>query len=133
MHFCGHREGTYQRAGVEFSLLVIGVLTTRMQTNRVPGPGTTEAIRMTDQRIRVFSILVTGIGAGILVGGLFAPRSGDASRKLIARRAQKTKKVVRNAVQDGTRFLTRGSEVRELVGRGRGMYRAAGKLLYAAL
>jgi gas vesicle protein len=91
---------------------------------------------MTNQR--VLYILATGVGAGILVGGLFAPRAGDASRKLIAKRAQRARKVLKSAVNDGTRFLTRrGTEVRdqasELMDRSRGMYRAAGKLLHAAM
>jgi len=116
------------------SPLVIGVLITGLQTKLCSRAGNDGGISMTDQNIRAFSIVATALGAGILVGGLFAPRSGDASRRLIARRAQKTKRVVQNAVHDGTRFLTRrGTEVRELVGRGRGVYRAAGKLLHAAL
>ena len=93
---------------------------------------------MTDHRIRAFSYLMTGLGAGILVGGLFAPRSGDASRKLIRQKALKVKKVVRIAAQDSTRFLTRrGTEARdqagELMDRGKKVYRAAGRLVQAAL
>jgi hypothetical protein len=93
---------------------------------------------MTDQRIRAFSYLMTGLGAGILVGGLFAPRSGDASRKLILRKAQRVKRVVKSAADDSTRFITRrGSEVRdqagELMDRGKAVYRAAGKLVHAAM
>jgi hypothetical protein len=90
----------------------------------------------TDQRIRAVSILMTGLGAGILVGGLFAPRAGNDSRKLIVRRAQKAQKAVKNVVHDGTRFITRrGTEVRdlatELIDRGRSFYRSAEKLVHA--
>lgn len=93
---------------------------------------------MTDQRIRTFSYLATALGAGILVGGLFAPRAGDASRKLIARKAQRAKRVVKNTVSDSARYITRrGTKVRdqtiELIDRGKGMYRAAEKMVHAAL
>jgi hypothetical protein len=96
-----------------------------------------EESAMTDQRIRAFSMLLTGLGAGIVVGGLFAPRAGEVSRKLIARRAQKVRKAVKNAVGDGTRYITRrGTKVRDqaidLVDRGKGIYRTAEKMVQAA-
>jgi gas vesicle protein len=78
------------------------------------------------------------VGAGLLVGGLFAPRAGDQSRKLIARKAQKVKKVVKNAVNDGTRYITRrGAVVRDqangLIDRSKVIYRTAGKVVHAVL
>ncbi len=95
----------------------------------------TEQWRIEMTKFRVFSY-VMAVGAGVLVGGLYAPRAGDASRKLLARRAQKMKKSVKHAVNDSTRFLTRnGVKVREeageWIGRGRVAYRAAGKLVRA--
>jgi len=91
---------------------------------------------MTDQRIRAFSILVTGLGAGMLVGGLFAPRAGEVSRKLIRRRAQKVTRAVKHAVDDGTRFISRRSakmrdQASGLIDRGKGIYRTAGKMVQA--
>jgi hypothetical protein len=90
------------------------------------------------RRIREFSYLLTGLGAGILVGGLFAPRSGDASRRLILRKAQKTKRAVETAAGEGTRYITRrGTEVLDQAGewvdRGKHAYRAAEKMVQAAL
>lgn len=93
---------------------------------------------MTDQRMRTVSYMVTALGAGILVGGLFAPRAGQDSRKLIARKAQRVKRTVKNAVDDSTRYLTRrGAIVRDrtsdLINRGKGVYRIAEKVVHAAL
>ncbi len=86
--------------------------------------------------MRAFTYLLTGLGAGILIGGLFAPRAGDASRKLLARRAQKMKKTATRAVTDGTRYVSRSSakmrdQAGELLDRGKIVYRAAGKLVHA--
>lgn len=85
---------------------------------------------------RGFSILMAGLGGGILVGCLFAPRAGEASRKLIAKRAQKVKRTVQHAVNDGTRFVTRrGAQVRDgaadVIDRGKGVYRAAERMVHA--
>lgn len=93
---------------------------------------------MTDHRIRAFSFLMTGVGAGLLMGGLFAPCSGRESRKLITRRAQKVKKVVKNAVHDGTRYITRSSakvrdQASDLLDAGKVVYRTAGKVVHAVL
>jgi hypothetical protein len=92
---------------------------------------------MTDQRIRAL-LLMTGLGAGILVGGFFAPRAGEDSRKLFRRKALRVKKTVQNAVDDGTKYMVRrGTKVRDqagdLIDRGKGMYRIAGRMLQAAL
>jgi hypothetical protein len=86
-------------------------------------------------KVRVISY-VLAVGAGVLVGGLYAPRAGDASRKLLARKAQRVKRSVQHAVNDSGRFLTRnGAKVRdeagEWIGRGKVAYRAAGKLVRA--
>jgi hypothetical protein len=86
-------------------------------------------------KLRVFSYALA-VGGGVLVGGLFAPRAGEVSRKLLVRKAQRVKRSVKHAVNDSTRFLTRnGAKVRdeagELLGRGKGAYRAAGKLVRA--
>lgn len=62
---------------------------------------------MTDQRIRAL-FLMTGLGAGILVGGFFAPRAGEDSRKLFRRKALRAKKAVQNAVDDGAKYMVRG-------------------------
>jgi len=91
---------------------------------------------MMNGHMRTFSVLMTGLGAGILVGGLFAPRSGEASRKLIARRAQKVRRTVKTAVDDSSRFVTRRSaQVRDqavgLIDRGKSVYRAAGRMVHA--
>lgn len=90
---------------------------------------------MASPTVRMFSYALA-VGAGLLVGGLFAPRAGDASRKLLARRAQKMKKVMRSRVHDGTRYISRhGSKAREQaldwMDRGKDVYRAAGKLVQA--
>ena len=86
-------------------------------------------------KLRVFSY-VMAVGAGVLVGGLYAPRAGEASRKLLARKAQRMRRSMKHAVNDSTRFLTRnGTKVREeageWIGRGKDAYRAAGKLVRA--
>jgi gas vesicle protein len=83
---------------------------------------------MTDQRLSAFSCLMSGLGVGIAVAGLLAPRSGAASRKLIQRKAQKAKRLVKNTIRDRKRYITRrGTEVlgqaRELINRGKEGYR----------
>ena len=105
---------------------------------RVLHAGNDGGIDMTDQRIITFSCLVTGLGAGILTGILIAPRSGDVSRKLILRKAQKVKRVVNTAANDGTRYISRrGTAVRDQaidwIDRGKEVYRAAGKMVHAVL
>jgi hypothetical protein len=94
-----------------------------------------EASAMTDQRIRAL-FLMTGLGAGILVGGFFAPRAGE-DRKLFRRKALRAKKAVQNAVDDGAKYMVRGGtkvrdQASELVDRGKGIYRVAGRMLQAA-
>ena len=62
---------------------------------------------MTDRRINVFSCLVAGLGVGIAVGGLFAPRTGAATRRLIQREARKARRLVRTTMQEGAEYVAR--------------------------
>ena len=83
------------------------------------------------------SYLLTGVGAGLLLGSLFAPRTGAESRKLFVRKARRARKQVKSAVNDGSRYLAkRGSEARDqagdLIDRGKVIYRSAGKMLQTA-
>ena len=87
-------------------------------------------VSMTDQRISAFSCLMCGLGVGIAVAGLLAPRSGAASRKLIQQKAQKAKRLAETAIDDANRYITReGTEVvdqaRELINQGKEACRAA--------
>ena len=89
-----------------------------------------EVISMTDPRIRAFSCLMSGLAVGIAVAGLFAPRSGAATRKLVQRKAQKAKRLVKTTIDDGNRYITRrGTEAldkaSELISRGKEAYHAA--------
>jgi gas vesicle protein len=88
--------------------------------------------------MRAFSYLLTGVGAGLVLGGLFAPKTGAESRKLLARRARKMRRAAKRAASDSSRYLKRTSakvrdEAGDWIDRGKTVYRTAGKLVHAVM
>jgi len=59
---------------------------------------------MADQRMTCFLI---GLGVGITVTLLIAPRPGAATRKLIRRRAAEAGELVKSKTNDATRYIRR--------------------------
>ena len=89
--------------------------------------------------IRGLCSLLTGLGVGLLVAGLASPRSGAANRKLIQRKSEKARRLLKNTIQERAQYLTRRGtemldEASELMEQGKAAYRAASeKLAHAAL
>jgi gas vesicle protein len=63
---------------------------------------------MADQRT-TFYCFVTGLGVGMAVTLLIAPRSGAATRKLIRRRAAEASDLVRTKTTHATKYIKRRS------------------------
>src|SRR5262245_20362518 len=79
---------------------------------------------MTDQRIGAFTCLLTGLGVGMALATLLAPRSGSATRTLIQQKADAAKDFLTTKAEEGKTYLkSRGTdllhEAGELVDRGK--------------
>ena len=79
---------------------------------------------MTDQRIGAFSCLLTGLGAGMALAVLLAPRSGSATRTFIHQKADEAKDFLTAKAEEGKSYLKSGGtelfhEAGELVDRGK--------------
>lgn len=60
-----------------------------------------------------FGYFLLGLGIGVAAGILWAPRSGDETRALIADKAGEGAEYLRNRAQDGSEYVKqRGDEVR---------------------
>jgi gas vesicle protein len=61
-----------------------------------------------------FGYFLLGLGIGVAAGILWAPRSGDETRALIADKAGEGAEYLRNRAQDGTEYVKqRSGEVRQ--------------------
>jgi gas vesicle protein len=69
---------------------------------------------MSDNVGSKISFFLVGLGIGAAVGVLFAPRSGDETRDLIAKRASDGKEFLSSKADDGREFASRKArELRE--------------------
>jgi gas vesicle protein len=53
------------------------------------------------------ALFLTGVGTGLAVGMLFAPRSGKENRRLIREKAQEGKDLLKNSVDQGQEYIKR--------------------------
>jgi gas vesicle protein len=61
-----------------------------------------------------FGYFLIGLGLGVAAGILWAPRSGEETRALLADKAGEGAEYLRNRAQDGTEYVKqRGGEVRQ--------------------
>jgi gas vesicle protein len=84
-----------------------------------------EEVEMNGNKCSAFLIFITGLGAGMALTVLLAPRSGAATRRLISRRVEDGQKWMKDKVGDaedyvkgyGEEFRDRVKEVAEVIGR----------------
>jgi gas vesicle protein len=71
-------------------------------------------VPMTEKHIRALASLLTGLGLGVAVGALCAPRSGPATRHLIQRKVKQTADLLKTRVEEGAEYVRhRTAEARD--------------------
>jgi gas vesicle protein len=80
----------------------------------------------------------TGLGAGLSLGILFAPQSGEESRRLIRNKAQDGNDLLKSSVAQGQEYIKRQGkelldEANELIDRGKNAVKQQKDQLSAAI